>query len=176
MCGWTGPTLQDVESYEQNASEYARTLHPSHAAAHLESLHGVSGAPMQALPSRGPAVVAGMKIVGSRAEMERAQQEALHSASEDEVVGRIRATLARQRLDISDIFRDFDPLNKGRVTRAQFFRALTQVGLKLSAADVHVLTERYPHAEIALDVDYKRFVADLSTSQSQLTRTKADAH
>jgi hypothetical protein len=80
-------------------------------------------------------------------------------------MSRIASTLARNRQGVEGLFRDFDPLNKGRVTRAQFFRALTQAGnlRNLSAADVHALTERYPDAEFADYTNYRAFTNDLST-------------
>ena len=161
--------FQDVELRERSAGEYAKTLHPSHAAALLQQ-HGGAGMPeMQPLPGKGPTLIAGMRVLPSRSELDRqtrdrdATQDV--SQAENEVLQRIRDVLQRQRLNIDDIFRDFDHLNKGRVTRAQYFRALTTVGLKLSAADVQLLTNKYADRELSDHVDYRKFVGDLSTSQ-----------
>jgi Ca2+-binding EF-hand superfamily protein len=156
--------LKDIAEQEIGASEYAKTLHPSHAASALQSMQFGQNPPMQLLPSRnGPQVIAGMKIIPSRSALQEQEASAYSRGSLQEVLGRIRATLQRNRQDISDIFRDFDGLNKGKVTRPQFFRCLTISGLKLSPADIQLLTEHYPHAEVQADVDYRRFVGDLST-------------
>jgi len=153
--------LKDVEERERDASAYAKTLHPSHAAAALEATYGRTAAPMQPLPRAGPQMVAGMRVLGSRAEAEAASN-AVPPA--DEVMQRISASLARTRQSVEGLFSDFDPLKKGRVSRPQFFRALTQAGaLRLSAADVHALAERYPDAELADHVNYRAFSNDLST-------------
>lgn len=158
--------LKDIEQQEVGASDYAKTLHPSHAASALQSMQtgaGTTGA-MQALARPGPTVIAGMKIIPSRTALHEQEASAYANADLTEVLQRIRAHLQRHRQDISDIFHDFDGLHKGKVTRPQFFRCLTVHGLKLSPADVHLLTESYPHqAEEGRDVDYRRFVADLST-------------
>lgn len=157
--------IKDVEECEKNAVEYSKTLHPSHAAAHLQATHGANEMQLSAAAASKPApFVAGMRIVSSPADLLAMQAAQDASTSAESVLARIRESLNRQRMSIEDIFRDYDHLNKGRTTRAQFFRALTQAGLKqLSATDMRVLADRYPHSEIPQDVDYRKFIVDLST-------------
>jgi Ca2+-binding EF-hand superfamily protein len=153
--------LKEVEQHELGANEYAKTLHPSHAASHLAQSHGP--APMQPVQKQGAQVIAGMKIIPTRAAFEEQERAAFASADLQQVLGGIRETLQKKRMDIADIFIDFDPLRKGRVTQTQFFRCLTNQGLKLSPAHVRLLTESYPHPEIKEEVDWRKFVGDLST-------------
>ena len=226
--------VADVEERERGAGEYAKTLHPSHAAAALSATMGAGygSSELQPLPSaKGAAYVAGMRIVPSKSDLEAQQASQDLATTLAHTLNKIREALNGRRMHIDDICQhshsrthtlahtraqqrstthprtrdsdvrsveaapvshsfltrfssacwrccvcvfvflfvavgDFDHLNKGRVTRAQFFRALTQAGLKLSASDVSLLTASYPHAEIPADVDYRKFTADLSTGQT----------
>ena len=157
-----GAFLKDIEQAELNASDYAKTLHPSHAASHLAQSSNV--APMVPIPRLGQQLVAGMKIIPSKAAFEEQEANAHRQTDLNEVLNDIRAYLQKQRSSIEDIFSDFDPLRKGRVTPTQFFRCINnQGGLKISPAHVRLLTESYQHAEYPEEVDWRRFVHDLST-------------
>lgn len=154
--------IKDVEAQELGAGEYAKTLHPSHAASHIAATMGPTQ--MQPLQRAGTQMIAGMQIIPTRAAFEEKQANELKNANLQEILHRIGETLNRNRMTIDDVFSDFDSLRKGRVTQTQFSRCLNSQGLRLSPADIYLLTQSYPHSEFKEEVDFRRFVADLSTT------------
>jgi len=157
--------LKDLEMHEKSAEEYAKTLHPSHAAALLEATHGAG--PLNPLPKEGYTLVAGMKVPNQRPAAGGAGGQSMQNdvSNVDELLQRIKETMSKQRMhSLDDIFADFDHLKKYRITRAQFFRALTNAGLKLSPQEATTIMDAYPHQEFPEEVAYKQFLTDISNA------------
>lgn len=58
-----------------------------------------------------------------------------------EIISRIQSHVFPRRVRAKEFFVDYDPLRSGRVTRAQFIRAVGLMGVRLSDADADELAE-----------------------------------
>ena len=75
---------------------------------------------------------------------------------------KLQTLIAQQRKHITDIFDDFDPLRKRRVTQSQFVRCLTVNGLQLDSEEVNTLLDAYTGKQG--EVEYQRFVLDINSA------------
>jgi Ca2+-binding EF-hand superfamily protein len=84
------------------------------------------------------------------------------SLSLDSVLSRVRSLVYLGRKDVSDLFNDFDPLRKCKITVQQFRRCLDLAELQLSDAELNVLAENYGDSEGF--IRYRDFVATVEAA------------
>ena len=88
---------------------------------------------------------------------------------------KLQTVIAQQRKHITDLFDDFDPLRKRRVTQSQFVRCLTVNGLLLDKNEINTLLAEYTGKQG--EVEYQRFVLDINSAfipyQPELSPTAA---
>ena len=88
---------------------------------------------------------------------------------------KLQTLIAQQRKHITDMFDDFDPLRKRRITQSQFVRCLTVNGLQLDSDETDALLAEYTGKQG--EVEYLRFVLDIDSAfipyQPQLSPTAA---
>ena len=88
---------------------------------------------------------------------------------------KLQTLIAQQRKHITDMFDDFDPLRKRRVTQSQFTRCLTVNGLLLNSDELDTLLAKYTGKQG--EVEYSRFVLDINSAfipyQPELSPTSA---
>ena len=88
---------------------------------------------------------------------------------------KLQTLIAQQRKHITDMFDDFDPLRKRRVTQSQFVRCLTVNGLALDSNELDTLLAEYTGKQG--EVEYQRFVLDINSAfipyQPELSPTAA---
>lgn len=75
---------------------------------------------------------------------------------------KLQTLIAQQRKHITDMFDDFDPLRKRRVTQSQFVRCLTVNGLQLDSGELDTLLAEYTGKQG--EVEYQRFVLDINSA------------
>ncbi|EKF39275.1 hypothetical protein MOQ_000499 [Trypanosoma cruzi marinkellei] len=89
----------------------------------------------------------------------------------ESIIQRVRVRVAQRRLRLDDFFADFDSLRSGRITAAQFRRALAVNSIQLSDAEFETLTSafaalpanqttgsRTPRGGASNDVNYLAFL------------------
>lgn len=81
----------------------------------------------------------------------------------NELMARIRSHALSKRIRIKEFFSDHDPLNSGTITKSQFIRNLTSMGLTLNRAQTEVICLEYMHPADPLKCNWKRFEADLES-------------
>ena len=85
----------------------------------------------------------------------------------NDVMARIRAHVLGKKLRIKEFFQDMDPLNSGTITKSQFIRCLSSIGisslgaLQLSKAETIVLCNQYEQGKEK--VNWKKFEEDLES-------------
>jgi len=104
------------------------------------------------------------------------------SASLDEILSTIATYINKYRISIDDVFKDYDRLNKGIVTKEQFLRCLSvrEINLhhhhqQLLLQHYHQQASNYDHLLAATTnpnvnnqyVNYQRFLSDLQQQQQQ---------
>ncbi|OQV15214.1 hypothetical protein BV898_10598 [Hypsibius exemplaris] len=77
------------------------------------------------------------------------------------IVEKCRRKVFIDRLNVIDFFRDFDLHNRGAVTRKQFRRATTNLGVRLSPIENIILENRYAYPRDIAFLDYAKFVMDM---------------
>eukprot|EP01006_Ploeotia_vitrea_P027862 TRINITY_DN60647_c0_g3_i1.p1 TRINITY_DN60647_c0_g3~~TRINITY_DN60647_c0_g3_i1.p1 ORF type:complete len:735 (+),score=439.38 TRINITY_DN60647_c0_g3_i1:166-2205(+) len=91
------------------------------------------------------------------------------SINVEALLQRLRAVMARNRMDIQSAFQDFDRLRSGNVTPSIFHRTLAVMHLNLSPAEADALRARYTIADGPYkgNVLYQEFVDDVQSALSQ---------
>ncbi|RNF22887.1 uncharacterized protein Tco025E_03024 [Trypanosoma conorhini] len=92
-------------------------------------------------------------------------------AAVDEVLQKVRVRVAQRRLRLDDFFTDFDSLRSGRITAAQFRRALAVNSIQLTDAEFEALKDafgavagnqatgsRTPRGGASMEVNYAAFL------------------
>lgn len=74
----------------------------------------------------------------------------------NDIESRLRSLVLMKRVRISEFFRDFDKLRKGRVTKAQFKAILSTLSFNLTEEEYQTLIDRYS-CEDPLMVNYAGF-------------------
>ena len=80
----------------------------------------------------------------------------------EEVLDFIRSQLQQTRKDFRDMMRDFDPLRRGKITKAQFQQGLSYGEVHLTEVQSSALLNYYKDS--AYLVDYRAFLQDLTPS------------
>ena len=84
-----------------------------------------------------------------------------------ELIDRIRAHVIANRIRIKEFFQDMDPLNSNLVTKSQFVRCLSSLGVSslgkfnISRAQIQALLDAYEHPEDTNKVNWKQFEYDV---------------
>ena len=79
----------------------------------------------------------------------------------EDVEDRLRATIVMKRARISEFFRDYDKLRKGRVTRSQFKSILSGMNFTLSDEEFEFLANKYQTTDPERFFQYSAFVASM---------------
>jgi len=78
-----------------------------------------------------------------------------------EIIHKIQIFVFPRRVRVRELFLDYDPLRSGRVTRAQFSRALNHAQIRLSPEDCQALSDHFhdtgPRVQPPQDICYDRF-------------------
>lgn len=74
---------------------------------------------------------------------------------------RLQREVARNRVQLTDFLKSYDPLNHKRITRSQFQRALQAAGTQVEPTDVEVIVQPYLYHGDEMQVEYRRFLNDL---------------
>jgi len=61
----------------------------------------------------------------------------------ESVISRVQEEVFPKRIRILDIFRDYDKLNTGLITEAQFLRAIKSAGLPVNSSEIQAILEAY---------------------------------
>jgi len=73
-------------------------------------------------------------------------------------MARIQSHIYPRRVRAKDFFKDFDPLRSGRVTTAQFVRAMSGMGVKLTDAEAEALADHFTEGvQKPQNVNYNAF-------------------
>lgn len=75
----------------------------------------------------------------------------------DDVLARIRAKCAQQRIRIAEFFRDFDRLRSGYITAAQFRIGLTMSKVPVSQSEFQMLCQHYKAPKEGEHVKWREF-------------------
>mmetsp|Transcript_2324 Transcript_2324/g.3335 ORF Transcript_2324/g.3335 Transcript_2324/m.3335 type:complete len:423 (-) Transcript_2324:34-1302(-) len=78
-----------------------------------------------------------------------------------ELMDRIKAHVKKYRVDVKDIYRDFDRLRSGKITKAKFFTGLELCNIKLSPSDLKMLENRFEDEELADKINVGRFIDEV---------------
>ncbi len=87
----------------------------------------------------------------------------------NELMARIRSSILGSRIRIKEHFQDFDPLNSGCITKAQFIRCLSSIGLSslgslnLNKTQMEALCNEYKSAKDSKKIDWRRFEYDIES-------------
>ena len=87
----------------------------------------------------------------------------------NELMARIRSHCLSSRIRVKEFFQDMDPLNSGFVTKSQFVRCLSLMGLSsigafnVTKAQVEALCKQYINPNDALKVSWKEFEHDVES-------------
>lgn len=77
------------------------------------------------------------------------------------IIGRIEKVIFSRRIRAKDFFRDYDKLRCGRVTKPQFCRVITTMGIRLSQDEMEALADHFvedgPHIQPPQIVNHKAF-------------------
>jgi Ca2+-binding EF-hand superfamily protein len=84
------------------------------------------------------------------------------------ILKNVRAQVARKHCRVDEFFKDFNKLNTGKVTDAQFRRAFSMADIKLSRAALTALARAY--TDEFGEVNYKRACADINQQSDDLAR------
>ena len=97
----------------------------------------------------------------------------LSTANFDDLMARIRHHVLVNRLRVGECFQDFDQLRSGFITKSQFKRGLSYLGLsalgqfQLTEAHFWVLCNHYEHSSMKDQVLWTRFMADVETGKCE---------
>jgi len=81
--------------------------------------------------------------------------------SVNEILNEIRILVANKRINVDDIFKDFDRHNKGHISRDQFNRCLTIRHILLRPQQQQKLVQAFAVPTEPSHVDYLRFISEL---------------
>jgi hypothetical protein len=81
----------------------------------------------------------------------------------NDIESRLRSLVLMKRVRISEFFKDFDKLRKGRVTKTQFKAILSTLSFTLTDEEYNTLIERYGCPDDALMVNYSAFVDSIDS-------------
>jgi len=87
----------------------------------------------------------------------------------NELMARIRASILGSRIRIKEHFQDFDPLNSGCITKTQFIRCLSSIGLSslgalnLNKTQIAALCNEYKSSKDSNKIDWRRFEYDIES-------------
>eukprot|EP00164_Ancoracysta_twista_P002115 GFYU01002792.1.p1 GENE.GFYU01002792.1~~GFYU01002792.1.p1 ORF type:complete len:917 (-),score=406.57 GFYU01002792.1:298-3048(-) len=77
---------------------------------------------------------------------------------------RLNITANKKRILMDVYFQDHDINNNGMITKAQFLKTLSFLGLPCTEPEMEVLTKRYGVVAAPSDVNYRKFLADVEES------------
>lgn len=79
------------------------------------------------------------------------------SSGIDATMARIQGHIYPRRVRAKEFFKDYDPLRSGRVTNAQFVRALSLMGVQLSGTEAEALADHFSEGVKPQNVNYNAF-------------------
>jgi len=79
-----------------------------------------------------------------------------------DVEDRIRSIVVMKRIRIEEFFRDFDKLRKGRITRSEFKRILSNMNFIFTNDEFEALCDKYKTNDPEVFFNYLAFTASIN--------------
>ena len=93
--------------------------------------------------------------------------EATKTPAIDAVLNRIREKIVKFRMNTLPTLQDFDRLGRGYITKIQFHRALSTLGIQITLAELDLLATVYENEN---GIDFYKFVEDVDPTHKQERR------
>lgn len=139
-------------------------VYHSHREAHSVAVNNFE---VSLLPSSQKHLEHGKRASSPNARLERALATYRASSNEaDKVLEQVIRFVYERRINITNIFTDFDKLHRHRITRPQFVRGVAALGLNISLGALEVLSGKYldeadPSGN---NIVYRRFLEDVNNA------------
>ena len=83
-----------------------------------------------------------------------------------EILGEYRKAVNNKRINLKPLFQDFDITNNSHVTKMQFSRVLTQLGIIASDSTMNLVLKRYMDKGNVDEINYVDFCNEIDTPEN----------